>query len=65
MGTTLYQTEPLLNFTNREVIKKYKEGLKLVDSYLGETYSLIINGERRKTAELYTSVNPSNHSEVI
>ncbi len=65
MGTYLYQTEPLLDFTNEEVIKKYKEGLKLVEGYLGETYPLIINGEKRITNELYTSVNPSNHSEVI
>ncbi len=65
MATTLYQTEPLLDFTNKDVIKKYKEGLKLVESYMGETYSLIINGERRKTEELYSSVNPSNHSEII
>ncbi len=65
MGTTLYQTEPLLDFTNPEVIKKYNEGLKLVEGYLGKTYPLIINGERRETKELYTSVNPSNHSEVI
>ncbi|MCK5388804.1 MAG: aldehyde dehydrogenase family protein, partial [Candidatus Izimaplasma sp.] len=65
MGTYLYQTEPLLDFTNKEVIKKYKEGLKLVEGYLGKTYPLIINGEKRKTNELYTSVNPSNHREVI
>ena len=65
MGTTLYQTEPLLDFTNPEVIIKYNEGLKLVEGYLGKTYPLIINGERRETKELYTSVNPSNHSEVI
>ena len=65
MGTYLYQTEPLLDFTNEEVIKKYKEGLKLVEGYLGETYPLIIDGEKRITKELYTSVNPSNHSEVI
>ena len=65
MGTTLYQTEPLLDFTDPKVIKKYNEGLELVKGYQGKTYSLIINGERRKTKELYTSVNPSNHSEVI
>lgn len=65
MGTTLYQTEPLLDFSNKEVIKKYNEGLKLVEGYLGETYPLIINGKKRITDELYTSVNPSNHSEVI
>ncbi|MCD6482158.1 MAG: L-glutamate gamma-semialdehyde dehydrogenase [Candidatus Izimaplasma sp.] len=65
MATTLYQTEPLLDFTNEEVIKKYQDALKLVESYLGETYPLIINGERIKTKRLYTSVNPSNHSEVI
>jgi len=65
MGTTLYQTEPLLDFTKKEVIEKYMEGLIKVEGYLGKTYPLIINGEERTTNELYTSVNPSNHKEVI
>ena len=65
MGTTLYQTEPLLDFTKNEVIEKYMEGLIKVEGYLGKTYPLIINGEERITDELYTSVNPSNHKEVI
>ncbi len=65
MAMTLYQTEPLLDFTDQEVIKEYKDALKLVEGYLGKTYELIINGERKTTNNLYTSVNPSNKREVI
>ncbi len=65
MGIYAYKTEPLLDFTNQDVIKKYQAGLRIVEGYLGDTYPLIINGERKVTKELYTSVNPSNHKEVI
>jgi 1-pyrroline-5-carboxylate dehydrogenase len=65
MGTTLYQTEPLLDFTKKEVIEKYMEGLIKVEGYLGKTYPLIINGEEIFTETLESSLNPSNHKEVI
>jgi 1-pyrroline-5-carboxylate dehydrogenase len=60
-----YRHEPLTDFSKPENVKKYKEALKLVEGYLGQTYPLIINGERIKTKETYVSKNPANHSEVI
>jgi 1-pyrroline-5-carboxylate dehydrogenase len=60
-----YQTEPLLDFSKPENIKKYEEGLKTVESYLGQSYDLIINGKRIKTEKQMKSINPSNHKEVI
>ena len=49
-----YKTEPLTDFTNPKNVQRYKDGLSLVRSYLGETYPLIIGGERVKTDDLYT-----------
>ena len=65
MAIYSYKTEPLGDFNNSEVIKNYEEGLKIVEGYLGKTYPLIINGEYVETGNLYTSVNPAKHSEVI
>ncbi len=65
MAIYSYKTEPLLDFTDPLVLKKYEEGLKVVEGYLGETYPLIINGEFVETNNVYTSVNPAKHSEVI
>ncbi|MBU1145725.1 MAG: L-glutamate gamma-semialdehyde dehydrogenase [Firmicutes bacterium] len=60
-----YVTEPLTDFSNPLVIEKYKEALKLVESYLGKTYPLIIGGEKVFTKVTYTSLNPANHLQVI
>ena len=60
-----YQTEKLTDFSKPENIKLYEEALALVRGYLGEEYPLIINGERVFTDKFITSLNPSNHSEVI
>ena len=60
-----YKTEPLTDFTKEENLKKFKEGLQLVESYLGKTYPLIIDGKPRETKNVYTSLNPADHNEVI
>ena len=60
-----YQTEPLTDFTQEENIKKYQEGLRIVESYIGETYDIIIDGKRIKTKKTLKSLNPSNHQEII
>ena len=60
-----YQTEPLTDFTKKENIEKYESALKLVESYLGKHYDLVIGGKRIKTEKVMTSLNPSNHKEVV
>jgi len=60
-----YKTEPLTNFNDPQNILKFKEGLSIVEGYLGKEYPLIINGERIKTKNTYTSMNPADHNEVI
>ncbi|MGE4571554.1 MAG: L-glutamate gamma-semialdehyde dehydrogenase [Candidatus Izemoplasmatales bacterium] len=65
MAIYTYITEPLTNFENEENRKAYEEGLKVVRGYLGKKYPLIINGERIFTDRFISSLNPSNHKEVI
>ncbi len=60
-----YRTELLTNFAKQENYNAYEEGLKIVRGYLGEEYPLIIDGERIFTDTHITSLNPSNHKEVI
>ena len=60
-----YQTEPLTDFTKQENIEKYEKALRLVESYLGKHYDLVIGGKRIKTEKVMTSLNPANHKEVV
>lgn len=60
-----YKHEPFIDFTNEENKKAYLESLKLVESYLGQDYPLVIGGERVTTDEKIVSVNPANKEEVI
>jgi 1-pyrroline-5-carboxylate dehydrogenase len=65
MATTKYKTEPFTDFTLLENIKKYEDSLRLVESYLGKDYDLIIGGKRIKSAKMMSSYNPSDHNEII
>jgi 1-pyrroline-5-carboxylate dehydrogenase len=65
MAIYSYRTEPLTDFQNEQNRSAYQEGLKKVKGYLGKKYPLIINGERIFTERLVSSLNPSNHKEVI
>ncbi|WP_223702105.1 L-glutamate gamma-semialdehyde dehydrogenase [Sutcliffiella deserti] len=60
-----YKHEPFTDFTNEENKQAYLEGLKLVNSYLGQDYDLLIGGERVTTEDKIVSVNPSNKEEII
>lgn len=65
MAIYSYQTEPLTNFTEKENIKGYEEGLAIVNAYMGHHYDLIIDGKRVKTQKQMASLNPSNFKEVV
>lgn len=60
-----YKHEPFTDFTNEDNKQAYLEGLKLVNSYLGQDYDLVIGGERVTTEDKIVSVNPANKEEVI
>jgi len=65
MSIYAYQTEPLTDFTNPENIKRYQNGLAIVQGYMGKNYDLIIDGKRVKTSKQMASLNPSNYKEVV
>jgi 1-pyrroline-5-carboxylate dehydrogenase len=65
MAIYSYRTEPLTDFSIEANVQRYEAALKLVDSYLGRTYPLIIGGQPVETGNLYTSYNPANHDEVV
>ncbi|AQX55847.1 L-glutamate gamma-semialdehyde dehydrogenase [Priestia flexa] len=60
-----YQHEPFTNFKDEKNQELFQEALSYVNTQLGKTYPLIINGERIETDEKTTSINPSNKKEVI
>ena len=65
MAIYSYKTEPLTDFSKQENIDVFQKGLNIVNGYLNQEYPLIINGKRIKTSKTLTSMNPSDHDEVI
>ena len=60
-----YQTEPLTDFSVNANRIAYEKALQVIQSKLGETIPLVINGEKRFEGKLSVSLNPSNHQEVV
>lgn len=65
MAIYSYKTEPLVDFSIEENREKFREGLEVVRGYLGKEYPLIIDGKKIRSNDLYVSVNPADHKEVI
>ena len=60
-----YKHEPFMDFSLEENKNAYLEGLKTVDTYVGDSFPLIIGGERITTEDKITSYNPANKTQVI
>ena len=60
-----YKHERFTDFTTEANRIAYKNGLELVEGYLGNTYPLIIDGERITTEAKIISYNPAIKEEVI
>ena len=60
-----FHNEPFTNFKDAEIKRATLEALAQVRSELGATYDLVIGGQRRRTANSFTSVNPARPAEVI
>ncbi|UII55350.1 L-glutamate gamma-semialdehyde dehydrogenase [Cytobacillus spongiae] len=60
-----YKHEPFTDFSVEENRQAYLEGLKKVESYLGQDYDLVIGGERISTEDKIVSINPANKEEMI
>lgn len=60
-----YKHEPFTDFTVEENRRAMEEAIEYVTRQLGETYPLIIDGERIMTEEKIISVNPANREEIV
>lgn len=60
-----YKHEPFTNFTVEVNKSAFLQALNKVESELGKTYPLIINGKKIFPDEKITSYNPANKAEVI
>ncbi|MFE8697083.1 L-glutamate gamma-semialdehyde dehydrogenase [Cytobacillus sp. FJAT-53684] len=60
-----YRHEPFTNFKEEANREAYLAGLKTVESYLGQNFDLVIDGERISTEDKIVSYNPANKTEVI
>jgi 1-pyrroline-5-carboxylate dehydrogenase len=60
-----FQNEPNTDFTKVEEVKKLKEAIAAFRNELGKDYPVIINGEKIRTNDKLTSINPGKKDEVI
>ncbi len=60
-----FLNEPFTDFSTAENKRGMLEALAHVRGRLGETHEMVIGGERVRTGETFTSVNPARPAEVI
>jgi 1-pyrroline-5-carboxylate dehydrogenase len=60
-----FRNEPYADFTQPETRRGMEVALEKVRSQLGREYDLLIGGERIRTSEKLTSVNPARPSEIV
>lgn len=65
MSIDSYRSEPLTNFEVAHNKKAMEEALKTVKAMLGQSYPVIIGGERIDTPDKIISTNPANPKEVV
>lgn len=63
--TTPYKHEPFTDFSQEENRKAFEQALAKVTESLGQTYPLVINGERIETKDQIVSINPAKKDEVV
>ena len=60
-----YKHEPFTDFSKEENKKAIKDGYKIVDSYLGQDFPLVVGGERITTEDKIVSYNPAKKTQVV
>ena len=66
MQLTEFRNEPLRDFKgNPEHKRRMKEALEEVRQKLGQEYDLVINGERIKTQDKFSSYNPGQKDQAV
>jgi 1-pyrroline-5-carboxylate dehydrogenase len=63
--TAEFKNEPFTDFSRPENRAAFLEALATVAGQLGQTYSVVIGGERLKGGPVLTSTNPARPDEVI
>ncbi|WP_317906919.1 aldehyde dehydrogenase family protein, partial [Bacillus subtilis] len=64
--TTPYKHEPFTNFGIEENRKAFEKALETVNNeWLGQSYPLVIDGERYETEDKIVTINPANKEEVV
>jgi 1-pyrroline-5-carboxylate dehydrogenase len=62
---TPFQNEPLVDFSQPEMRQAQLAALEQVKSELGQTYPLIIGGQKRTSERTFASLNPAQPDQVI
>ncbi|MDP4114774.1 MAG: L-glutamate gamma-semialdehyde dehydrogenase [Bacteroidota bacterium] len=65
MKVKAFKNEPITDFSKPANLKAQQDALKDVRKRIGKTYEIIIGGKKIKTEKTFSSINPSNTSEVI
>jgi 1-pyrroline-5-carboxylate dehydrogenase len=60
-----FVTEPFFDFRNEENARRMRAAIAKVAGQLGHEYDLIIGGQRMKTSDKITSLNPSRPSQIV
>lgn len=60
-----FSNEPNTDFSKDEEVAKLKAAIKEVREQLGQSYPVVINGEKIETEDKITSTNPGKKEEVI
>lgn len=62
---TLFQNEPLTDFAVERNRDAMLDALRVVADELGQSYPIIIGGERITTHETFTSINPADPEQIV
>src|SRR3989304_10279095 len=65
MALPEFRNEPFTDFTTEPGRAAMLEALRLVGAELGKEFPLVIGGKRVTTKEKFTSLNPSEKTEVV
>ena len=65
MTLSAFANEPILDFKKPENAAAMRSAIANVRAQLGREYELVIGGQRVRTAERITSINPAHPSEVV
>ena len=60
-----FKSEPFVDFTREENVRRMRAALDKVRGQFGREYDLIIGGKRSKTTDKIRSINPAKPSEVV